>query len=73
MVRKQNFSRKRQAILEVLRSTKIHPTAEWVHQTLKSDYPDLSLGTVYRNLAPVSYTHLDVYKRQAVDDRNIKE
>ena len=51
MVRKQNFSRKRQAILEVLRSTKIHPTAEWVHQTLKSDYPDLSLGTVYRNLA----------------------
>ena len=51
MVRKQNFSRKRQAILEALRSTKIHPTAEWVHQTLKNDYPDLSLGTVYRNLA----------------------
>ena len=41
MVRKQNFSRKRQAILEALRNTKIHPTAEWVHQTLKNDYPDL--------------------------------
>ena len=40
MVRKQNFSRKRQAILEALRNTKIHPTAEWVHQTLKNDYPD---------------------------------
>ena len=51
MVRKQNFSRKRQAILEALRNTKIHPTAEWVHQTLKNDYPDLSLGTVYRNLS----------------------
>ena len=51
MVRKQNFSRKRQAILETLRGTKIHPTAEWVHQSLKNEYPDLSLGTVYRNLA----------------------
>ena len=43
MVRKQNFSRKRQAILEALRNTKIHPTAEWVHQTLKNDYPDLTV------------------------------
>ena len=51
MIRKQNFSRKRQAILETLRSTEIHPTAEWIHQTLKNEYPDLSLGTVYRNLA----------------------
>jgi len=51
MERKQNFSRKRQAILGAIRSTVTHPTAEWVYQTLKPDYPDLSLGTVYRNLA----------------------
>ena len=49
--KKQNFSKKRQAILEVIRGTDIHPTAEWVYQTLKSEYPDLSLGTVYRNIA----------------------
>ncbi len=51
MVRKQNFSRKRQAIFETLQNTKGHPTAEWIHQSLKHEYPDLSLGTVYRNLA----------------------
>lgn len=48
---KKNFSRKRQAILETIRETTIHPTAEWVYQTLKPQYPDLSLGTVYRNIA----------------------
>lgn len=51
MVKKQNFSRKRQAILDTIRSTSIHPTAEWIYQSLKQEYPDLSLGTVYRNLA----------------------
>lgn len=51
MEKKQNYSRKREAILDALRATTIHPTAEWVYQTLKKDYPDLSLGTVYRNLS----------------------
>lgn len=51
MERKQNFSKKREAILTAIRGTTSHPTAEWVYQTLKPDYPDLSLGTVYRNMA----------------------
>lgn len=51
MEKKQNYSKKRVAILEAVRSTNTHPTAEWVYQKLKPDYPDLSLGTVYRNLA----------------------
>lgn len=51
MEKRQNFSRKRLAILDTIRGTKSHPTAEWVYQTLKPDYPDLSLGTVYRNIA----------------------
>ncbi len=49
-MRTQNYSRKRQAIYELLLSTKEHPSAEWIYNSLKSDYPDLSLGTVYRNL-----------------------
>lgn len=49
--KRQNFSKKRQAILEVICNTTIHPTVEWVYQTLKPQYPDLSLGTVYRNIA----------------------
>lgn len=51
MEQKRNFSRKREAVLRAVRSTTTHPTAEWVYQTLKPEYPDLSLGTVYRNLA----------------------
>lgn len=51
MEKKRNYSRKREAILRAVRSTTTHPTAEWVYQTLKPDYTDLSLGTVYRNLA----------------------
>jgi Fur family peroxide stress response transcriptional regulator len=49
--KKQNFSVKRQAILEAIRSTDCHPTAEWVYQKLKPQFPNLSLGTVYRNIA----------------------
>jgi Fur family transcriptional regulator, peroxide stress response regulator len=49
-VKKRNYSRKREAILKAVRSTTCHPTAEWVYQQLKPQYPDLSLGTVYRNL-----------------------
>lgn len=48
--RRENFSRKRKAILDALRETDTHPTAEWIYQQLKPRYPDLSLGTVYRNL-----------------------
>jgi len=43
--------KKREAILQCLRSTDTHPSAEWVHAQLRSQYPDISLGTVYRNLA----------------------
>ena len=43
--------RKRNAILSYLRSTDTHPSAEMVYSHLKQEYPDISLGTVYRNLA----------------------
>ena len=44
-------SRKRQAILDLLCADRGHPTAEDIYARLKPDYPELSLGTVYRNLA----------------------
>ena len=43
--------RKRNAILNYLRSTTSHPSAEMVFAHLKQDIPDLSMGTVYRNLS----------------------
>ena len=46
----QRYSKKRQAIIDCLMSTTTHPTADWIYNQLQSQYPDLSLGTVYRNL-----------------------
>lgn len=43
-------SKKRDAILELMRGTNCHPTADWVYHGIKEIYPDISLGTVYRNL-----------------------
>ena len=43
--------RKRDAILEYMRQTDAHPSAETVHAGLKATIPYLSLGTVYRNLS----------------------
>lgn len=47
----QRFSKKRQAIYDCLCTTKSHPTADWIYQQLHPVFPDLSLGTVYRNLS----------------------
>lgn len=42
--------RKRDAILSCLRASKAHPSAETLFTLLKPQIPDLSMGTVYRNL-----------------------
>ncbi len=43
--------RKRNAILDCLRRTQAHPSAEMVYEMLQQEHPDISLATVYRNLA----------------------
>ena len=43
-------SKKRDAMLRLMQGTNCHPSADWVYQQLKPEFPDLSLGTVYRNL-----------------------
>ena len=45
----KNF-RKRGAILNYLQQSCQHPSAETIYTDLKSQIPDLSMGTVYRNL-----------------------
>ena len=42
--------RKRNAILDFVRQSDQHPSAEIIFEALKPRIPDLSLGTVYRNL-----------------------
>ncbi len=44
-------SHKRDAICEVLREKRDHPTADMVYERVREKYPEISLATVYRNLA----------------------
>lgn len=46
----QRSTKQKTAIIEYLRSVKTHPSAETVYLALKKKMPQLSLGTVYRNL-----------------------
>lgn len=48
--KKLRKSKQRNRILEVLQHTRSHPTANWVYDQLKGEFPSLSLGNVYRNL-----------------------
>lgn len=38
-------------MLSALAATKEHPSVDELYRQLKPDYPELSLGTVYRNLS----------------------
>ncbi|MDM7925189.1 MAG: transcriptional repressor [bacterium] len=49
--RKFKSSRQRDLILQILRSTKSHPSAAWIFEEARKHLPSISLGTVYRNLA----------------------
>lgn len=47
---KRRYSYQREMIYQYLLSTKAHPSAEMIYESLKADIQGLSLGTVYRNL-----------------------
>ena len=49
-MKKIRKSKKRDRVLDLLKNTTIHPTADWIYKQLKKEFPDLSMGTVYRNL-----------------------
>ncbi len=50
----KNYSKQREAILNVLRCTDTHPTANWIYENVRKTLPNISLGTVYRNLSELS-------------------
>ena len=50
----KHYSRQREAILSVLRATDTHPTAGWIYEKVREIIPNISLGTVYRNLTELS-------------------
>ena len=48
--RSLRMTRQRQVIMEELRATDQHPSADDLHGRVKQKLPRISLGTVYRNL-----------------------
>ena len=40
--------------MEILKARTDHPTADSLYQSLRKEYPHISLGTVYRNLSLLS-------------------
>ncbi|MEE9574126.1 MAG: transcriptional repressor [Candidatus Neomarinimicrobiota bacterium] len=53
-------SKNRDLILNIVQKTRTHPTADYVYQKARNELPNVSLGTVYRNLG------------QLVDNKSIK-
>ncbi|MFQ3620563.1 MAG: transcriptional repressor [Spirochaetales bacterium] len=47
---KLNKSALRDRILQLVQSTHIHPTAAWIFDKLRDEFPRVAIGTVYRNL-----------------------
>ena len=44
------FSKQRDLILNIVQDTRTHPTADYVYEKARNELPNVSLGTVYRNL-----------------------
>ncbi len=43
-------SKQKEAIRRVVMETNCHPNADWVYEQVKSEIPNISMGTVYRDL-----------------------
>ena len=43
-------SKQKEAILNFLKGTSSHPTANCIYEEVRKEIPNISLGTVYRNL-----------------------
>ena len=70
-------SRQRQVILDELRKLTSHPTADGLYEIVREKLPNVSLGTVYRNLELLArlgeIQKLEVGGRQARFDGNPTE
>ena len=54
MIKTLKYSRQRECIKSFLIGRKDHPTADTVYMHVREQYPNISLGTVYRNLTLLS-------------------
>jgi Fe2+ or Zn2+ uptake regulation protein len=50
-------SKQRELVLNIVNSSYSHPTAEEVYSQCRKSLPNISLGTVYRNLKALTESH----------------
>ncbi len=48
------YSRQRETLIGILRGTTCHPNADWIYDKAREEIPNISLGTVYRNLSKLA-------------------
>ena len=69
------FSKQREIILNEVMNSHIHPTADSIYTSLKKNNPELSLGTVYRNLSQLTengyISKLSIPSQSDRYDRNV--
>ncbi|ATW25067.1 Fur family transcriptional regulator [Candidatus Formimonas warabiya] len=53
----KRMTKQRKTILEILRNTTCHPTADWIYEQARETLPEISLGTIYRNLQLLVQEH----------------
>jgi Fe2+ or Zn2+ uptake regulation protein len=44
------YSKQRNLILDIIRKTDTHPSAEWIYEEARKEMPSIGIATVYRNL-----------------------
>ena len=47
---KKRITKQKNLVYNILASTKTHPTADWIYEEARMLMPNISLGTIYRNL-----------------------
>ena len=45
------YSKQRESIKKYLCGREDHPTADMIYTSIREEYPNISLGTIYRNLS----------------------
>ena len=63
------YSRQREVILEYLKSVSNHPTADIIYNEIRKENPNISLGTVYRNLDKLSQKG-DIVRLKFTDNKD---
>jgi Fur family peroxide stress response transcriptional regulator len=70
-------SKQRDTILRVVMHSKDHPRADWVYDQVRQEIPNISMGTVYRNLKSLAESgdirQLDIADGTSRFDGNIED